>query len=175
VPLRKNVVKIVQSGFTDVISMQIHKEERLDLTTSNVNATSEYHMTLMYRVIHKSLRDFRPLQYSSRDGHAKGEYVKRGRDIPSFRPTLQVLDMPTFGDAADVNHVIKFLPHTISHVTYGGTCVSAPISRDLPQLRRRIVEAVAAINRHMLQIVWQELDYKIDICHVTKGGRIQHL
>jgi hypothetical protein len=48
--------------------------------------------------------------------------------------------MSTFGDATDVNPVIKFLP------------------RDLPQLRQRIVEAVAAIDSPMLQRVWQELD-----------------
>jgi hypothetical protein len=47
--------------------------------------------------------------------------------------------------------------------------------RDLPQLRQRIVEAIAAIDRQMLQHVWQELDYMIDICRVTKGGRIEHL
>ena len=28
-------------------------------------------------------------------------------------PTLQVIDMSTLGDAADVNPVIKFLPHTL--------------------------------------------------------------
>ena len=27
----------------------------------------------------------------------------------------------------------------------------------------------------LLQRVWQELDYRIDICHVTKGGHIEHL
>ena len=43
---------------------------------------------------------------------AEGEHVNRGRDTPSFCPTLQVLDMSTLGDAADVNPVIKFLPHT---------------------------------------------------------------
>ena len=30
-----------------------------------------------YRVIHKSFRDFRPLRYSSRDGHAEGENLER--------------------------------------------------------------------------------------------------
>jgi len=50
---------------------------------------------LLYRVIHKSLRDFRPLRYSSREGHAEGEHVNRGRDTPVFCPTLQVLDMCT--------------------------------------------------------------------------------
>jgi len=67
----------------------------------------------LYRVIHKSHRDFRPLRYSSRDGHAEGEHVNRGTDTPSFYPTLQVFDMSKFGDAADVNPVIKFLPHTL--------------------------------------------------------------
>ena len=70
----------------------------------------------IYRVIHKSLRDFRPLQYSNRDGHAEGEHVNRGRDNPSFYPTLQLLDISTLGDAADVNPVIKFLPHSATCV-----------------------------------------------------------
>ena len=56
----------------------------------------------MYRVIHKSLRDFRPLPYGSRDGHAEGEHINRRRDTPSFCPTLQLFDMSTLGDAADV-------------------------------------------------------------------------
>jgi hypothetical protein len=60
----------------------------------------------IYRVIHKSLRDFRPLRYSSRDGHVEGDHVNRGRDTPTFCPTLQVFDMCILGDAADVNPVI---------------------------------------------------------------------
>jgi hypothetical protein len=47
--------------------------------------------------------------------------------------------------------------------------------RDLSQLRRKIVEAVAAIDRQILRRVWQELDYRIDICRVTKGVHIEHL
>jgi hypothetical protein len=42
----------------------------------------------IYRVIHKSLRDFRRLRYSSRDGHddraGGGGGINRGRDAPSF-------------------------------------------------------------------------------------------
>jgi hypothetical protein len=45
--------------------------------------------------------------------------------------------------------------------------------RDLPQLRRRIVEEVAAVDSRMLQRVWQELDYRIDICRATKVGHIE--
>jgi hypothetical protein len=47
--------------------------------------------------------------------------------------------------------------------------------RDLPLLRQRIVDAVAGIDRQMLQRVSQEIDYKIDICRVTKGAHIEHL
>ena len=32
---------------------------------------------------------------SSRDGHAEGEHVNRGRDTPRFCPTLQLLDVST--------------------------------------------------------------------------------
>jgi hypothetical protein len=70
----------------------------------------------IYRVIHKSRREFRPLRYRSRDGHAEEEHVNRGRDTQSFCPTLQVLVMSTLGDAADVNSLIKFLPHTLQHL-----------------------------------------------------------
>ena len=79
-------------------------------------------------VIHKSLRDYRSLPYSNRDGHAEGEHVNRGRNTPSFCPTLQVPDISTLGDAADFNPVIKFLPHTL-HVcgrNTGLTTAAAP-------------------------------------------------
>ena len=66
-----------------------------------------------YRVICKSIRDFWPLQYRSLGGHTKGEHVNRGRGTQSFSPTLQVLGMSTLDDVADVNPVIKFLPHTL--------------------------------------------------------------
>jgi hypothetical protein len=67
----------------------------------------------LYRLIHKSLRDFWPLWYRNWNGHAEEEHVNRGRDTPSFCPNLQVFDMSNLGDAADVNPVIKFLHHTL--------------------------------------------------------------
>jgi hypothetical protein len=52
---------------------------------SIVYTTDSLHvLILIYRVIHKSLREVRPLRYSSRDGHAEGEHVNRGRDTPKF-------------------------------------------------------------------------------------------
>jgi hypothetical protein len=38
-----------------------------------------------------------------------------------------------------------------------------------------IVESASAIDRQMLQRVWLELDYRTDICRVTKGGYIEHV
>jgi hypothetical protein len=46
---------------------------------------------------------------------------------------------------------------------------------DLPKLQERIAETVAAVDRQMLQRVWQELDYRINICRVNNGGHIEHL
>jgi hypothetical protein len=50
-----------------------------------------------------------------------------------------------------------------------------PLPRDLPELRQRIVVAVEATDVDMLQCVWQELDYRIDVCQVTRGGHMEHL
>jgi hypothetical protein len=84
-------------------------------------------MRTFYRVIRKSLRDFGPLRYSSRDGHTEGEHVNRGTDTPSFLSTLQVLDMSTLGDAADVNPVINILPHTVQHLAVDSSdCLHDP-------------------------------------------------
>jgi len=54
---------------------------------------------VIYWVIHNFLRDFRPLRYSSGDGHAEVENVKRGRDTPSFCTTLKVLDISTLASS----------------------------------------------------------------------------
>jgi hypothetical protein len=62
-----------------------------------------YFYSPLYRVIHNFLRDFRPLRYSSRDGHVEVVLVNRRRDIPSFCPTLRLFDLSTLGDAAGVN------------------------------------------------------------------------
>ena len=65
----------------------------LFLPSSGRSLTNIYYKDIKTSVLYtglipKSLRDFRPLRYSSRDGHAEGEHVNRRRDTPSFRPTL---------------------------------------------------------------------------------------
>ena len=48
-----------------------------------------------------------------------------------------------------------------------------PVS--LNELKQRIKTAVASVDEDMLRSVWTELDYRIDICRVTKGSHIEHL
>jgi len=34
---------------------------------------------------------------------------------------------------------------------------------------------VALVDRDMLTRVWNEMDYRIDVCRITKGGHIEHV
>ena len=48
-----------------------------------------------------------------------------------------------------------------------------PVS--LNEMKQRITTAVASIDEDMFRSVWTELDYRIDLCRVTKGSHIEHL
>jgi hypothetical protein len=48
-------------------------------------------------------------------------------------------------------------------------------STDIDDQKRRITEAVAAVICDMLRRVWEELDYRFDICRVTRGAHIECL
>ena len=47
--------------------------------------------------------------------------------------------------------------------------------RDLADLKVWIVAAVKNIDAPMLMCVWQELEYRIDVCRVTRRVHIEHL
>jgi len=44
-----------------------------------------------------------------------------------------------------------------------------------PELKVRIRTAIATITVDMLQTVWNELDYRVDACRITKGAHVEHL
>jgi len=45
----------------------------------------------------------------------------------------------------------------------------------IPELKVRIRTAIETITADMLQRVWNELDYRFDVCRITKGAHIEHL
>ncbi|KAJ4445437.1 hypothetical protein ANN_07242 [Periplaneta americana] len=47
-----------------------------------------------------------------------------------------------------------------------------PLPANLPELRDRIINAIAAIDMDTLHRVW---DYRLDVCRVTRGAHIEHL
>jgi len=48
-----------------------------------------------------------------------------------------------------------------------------PLPPDLAELKARIIAAVKNIDAPMLTRVWQELEYRIDGCRVTRGAHIE--
>jgi hypothetical protein len=50
----------------------------------------------------------------------------------------------------------------------------APVSVTLDDLKQHITTATAGVDEDMSTRVWQEFDYRADICRVTKGAHIEH-
>ena len=50
-----------------------------------------------------------------------------------------------------------------------------PLPASITKLKVRIRIAIETITADMLQTVWNELDYRVDACRITKGAHIEHL
>ena len=50
-----------------------------------------------------------------------------------------------------------------------------PLPRDLADLKAWVIAAVKNIDALMLTRVWQEIEYRIYVCRVTRGAHIEHL
>ena len=50
-----------------------------------------------------------------------------------------------------------------------------PLPASIPELKVRIRTATETITADMLQTVWNELDYRVDVCGITKSAHIEHL
>ena len=51
----------------------------------------------------------------------------------------------------------------------------SPLPVSIPELKIRIRTAIETITADMLQTVWNELDYRVDVCRITKGTHKEHL
>ena len=73
--------------------------------------------------------------------------------------------------------VLQMQPHVISF--YGGYVKDQvyvpPLPASIPELRVGIRTATETITADMLQTVWNELDYRVDVCRITNGAHIEHL
>jgi hypothetical protein len=47
-----------------------------------------------------------------------------------------------------------------------------PLPMSIHELRDQITHALQAITADMLHWVWDEFDYRVDVCRVTKGAHI---
>jgi len=50
-----------------------------------------------------------------------------------------------------------------------------PLPASIPELKVWIRTAIETITIDMLQTVWNELDYHVDVCRITKGAHIEYL
>jgi len=65
------------------------------------------------------------------------------------------------------------LPVFVTYLT--GALYVPPLPASIPELKVRIRTAIQTITADMVQTVWNELDYRVDICRITKGAHIEHL
>jgi len=69
------------------------------------------------------------------------------------------------------------LPNTMRLFLWGyfKDCIFlTPVPQNLLELQSQIVAAISATHCDMLQQVWAEMDYQLEVCHVTKGGHTYH-
>jgi hypothetical protein len=45
----------------------------------------------------------------------------------------------------------------------------------LSELRDRITHALQTITADMLHLVWDDFDYRVDVCRVTQGAHTEEL
>jgi hypothetical protein len=49
------------------------------------------------------------------------------------------------------------------------------VLRDLPEVRRGIITVISEIDCDLLHRAKVAMDYRLDVCRVTKGGHLQHI
>jgi len=50
-----------------------------------------------------------------------------------------------------------------------------PLPTSIPKLKVPIRTTIETITTDTLQTVWNEIDYRVGVCRITKGAHIEHL
>ena len=73
--------------------------------------------------------------------------------------------------------VLQMQPHVISF--YWGYVMDQvyvpPLPSSIRELKARIRTVIETITADMLQTVWNELYYRVDVCRITNGAHIEQL
>ena len=67
-------------------------------------------------------------------------------------------------------HVISFYGGYVKYQVY-----VPPFPANISKLKVRIRTATETITADMLQTVWNELDYRVDVRRIAKGAHIEQL
>jgi hypothetical protein len=46
---------------------------------------------------------------------------------------------------------------------------------DLQEIHDRTVNTTALVDANFLDKVWDKLEYRLDVCRITRGSHIEHL
>ena len=49
-----------------------------------------------------------------------------------------------------------------------------PLPANIEEMKQRITAALETVTEDMLQQVWHELEYRLDVCRVTGGAYTEH-
>ena len=50
-----------------------------------------------------------------------------------------------------------------------------PLPANIEEMKERITAALETVTEDMLQRVWHELEYRLNVCRVRGGAHIEHL
>ena len=53
--------------------------------------------------------------------------------------------------------------------------LTIPFEGGMHSFKRQVACVKESITADMLQRVWNELDYRVDVCRITKGAHVEHL
>ena len=113
-------------------------------------------VTVFHKYLSCCLYCLRQLQYTVTIYRVIRNVCRGFNNLPSPSPDAIPCDFFLWGYVKDQVYVPPFLV-------------------SIPELNVRIGTAIETITADMLQTVWNELDYRVDVCRITKCAYIEHL
>ena len=105
--------------------------------------------------------------------NGKGQYAlisisicqRDGSDVVEMKSFL----MKWLLQSLDLSLCDFFLWEYVKGLVYASLLLAS-----INELKQRVTSALNNVTRDMLQHVWQELNYRLDVCHVTGCAHIEH-